>query len=175
MKPGAPAPNAAHHGRLAVFAAALLRRRLIVRAPIALYRARLGFLFGHRLLMLEHTGRKTGARRRVILEIVDHPQPATYVVASGFGARAQWFRNVRADPRVRIGIGSHRPVPATARLLTAEQAAASLAAYAARHPRAWATFRPVFEATLGAPIDAPASGLPIVALDLTDSGDGSPP
>jgi hypothetical protein len=44
-------------------AAALLRTRWLVRAPIWLYRARLGFVFRSQLLMLEHRGRKTGARR----------------------------------------------------------------------------------------------------------------
>lgn len=46
-------------------------------------------MFGPRLLMLEHTGRKTGILRYVVLEAVDHPDPGTYVVAAGFGDRAQ--------------------------------------------------------------------------------------
>jgi hypothetical protein len=61
----------------AALAARLLRVRWIVRAPVWLYRARLGFVFGSRLLMLEHTGRKTGIRRYVVLEAVDHPDPGT--------------------------------------------------------------------------------------------------
>lgn len=168
--PRTGAPAAPSRGALAAVAAVLLRRRWIVRAPIGLYHARLGFLFGSRLMMLEHTGRKSGARRRVILEIVDHPRPATYVVASGFGARAQWFRNVRADPRVRVYIGSRPPMPATARVLTGEQAGAALTAYATRHPRAWPALKTVFEATLGTRIDASETSLPMVALDLADTG-----
>ncbi|HTM84573.1 MAG TPA: nitroreductase family deazaflavin-dependent oxidoreductase, partial [Mycobacterium sp.] len=39
-----------------------------MRAPIWLYRARLGALLGSRLLMLEHRGRTSGARRYVVLE-----------------------------------------------------------------------------------------------------------
>ena len=50
-----------------------LRTRWLVRAPINLYRVGLGFLFGTRLLMLEHVGRRTGARRYVVLEVVDRP------------------------------------------------------------------------------------------------------
>ncbi|MGH7735078.1 MAG: nitroreductase family deazaflavin-dependent oxidoreductase, partial [Gemmatimonadales bacterium] len=46
------APSSAA-GALAAWAAGLLRVRWLVRAPIGLYRARLGFLFGSRLLMLE--------------------------------------------------------------------------------------------------------------------------
>jgi F420H(2)-dependent quinone reductase len=91
----APAPSPVTAAR----AARLLQIRWIVRAPVWLYRARLGFLLGSRLLMLEHTGRKTGTRRYAVLEIVQCPRPGTYVVASGFGTRAHWFRNVRANPR----------------------------------------------------------------------------
>ena len=161
-----PAPTSSP---AATVAARLLRTRWIVRAPVWLYRARLGFMFGSRLLMLEHTGRKSGIRRYVVLEAVDHPDPHTYIVAAGFGHRAQWLRNVRATPRVRVYAGSRRPVPATARPLTSEETAAALTAYARRHPRAWAALKPVFEATLGARIDSDGTSLPMIALDLAGS------
>jgi deazaflavin-dependent oxidoreductase (nitroreductase family) len=159
----------------AAVAGRLLRVRWLVRAPVLLYRARLGFIFGSRLLMLEHTGRKTGIRRYVVLEAVGHPDPGSYVVAAGFGSRAQWLRNVRANPRVRVWVGGHRPVPATARPLTGQETAAALTAYAERHPRAWAALRPVFETTLGARIDSDGTSLPMIALDLADrSHHGAP-
>jgi deazaflavin-dependent oxidoreductase (nitroreductase family) len=161
--------------RAPALAARLLRTRWIVRAPVWLYRARLGFVFGSRLLMLEHTGRKTGTRRHVVLEAVDHPDPHTYIVAAGFGDRAQWLRNVRASPRVRVYAGSRRPAPALARPLTTEETAAALTAYARRHPRAWAALKPVFEATLGAPIDSDGTSLPVIALDLADRRPGRAP
>jgi hypothetical protein len=41
-------------------AARALRTRAFVRAPIALYRHQLGWLLGGRMLMLEHTGRRSG-------------------------------------------------------------------------------------------------------------------
>jgi deazaflavin-dependent oxidoreductase (nitroreductase family) len=99
----------------AALAARLLRVRWIVRTPILLYRARPGSVFGSRLLMLERAGRKTGIRRYGVLEAVDRPDSATCIVAAGFGDRAQWLRNVRATPRVRVYPGSRRPVPAIAR------------------------------------------------------------
>ncbi|HET9117672.1 MAG TPA: nitroreductase family deazaflavin-dependent oxidoreductase, partial [Pseudonocardiaceae bacterium] len=98
--------------------ARLLRNRRLMRAPIWLYRARLGFLFGSRMLMLEHIGRRSGARRCVVLEVIDHPTPNTYVVASGFGTQSQWFRNVRANPHVRVCVAGRAPTPALARMLT---------------------------------------------------------
>ena len=125
-----------------------------------------GVLLGSRLLMLEHLGRKSGARRFVVLEVVARPRPGTYVVASGFGARAQWFRNVRANPHVRIYAGGRRPAPATARLLTSDETAPALAAYAAGHPRAWAALKPVFETTLGARISDQETSLPMIAFEV---------
>jgi len=148
------------------WAARLLRTRWIVRAPVWLYRARLGFMLGPRLLMLEHTGRKTGIRRYVVLEAVDHPDRGTYIVAAGFGDRAQWLRNVRASLRVRVWTGARRPDDAVARPLTRQGTAAALAAYARQHPRAWAALMPVFETTLGARIDSDGTSLPMIALDL---------
>lgn len=49
--------------------AALLRVRWLVRLPLWLYRARLGLLVGHRMLMMEHIGRRSGLRRQVVLEV----------------------------------------------------------------------------------------------------------
>jgi deazaflavin-dependent oxidoreductase (nitroreductase family) len=132
--------------------ARLLRSRRLMRTPIWLYRTRLRFLFGSRMLMLEHIGRRSGARRYVVLEVVDHPTPDTYVVVSGFGVRAQWFRNVQANPHVRIFVAGQPPAHAAARMLTPAEADAALDAYIRRHPRAWALFKPVIETTLGTPI-----------------------
>ncbi|HEU5265455.1 MAG TPA: nitroreductase family deazaflavin-dependent oxidoreductase [Jatrophihabitans sp.] len=148
-------------------AASLLRTRWLVRAPIWLYRARLGMLFGSRLLLLEHVGRKTGQIRRVVLEVVDRSEPGRYVVVSGFGTRAQWFKNVLAHPDVRVQVGSRAPRPARARQLAPQEAAAALDRYAAAHPRAWAGLRPVLEETLGARIERTGSDLPMVALQLS--------
>ncbi len=162
----APAPSPVTAAR----AARLLRTRWIVRAPIWLYRARLGFLLGSRLLMLEHTGRKTGTRRYAVLEIIHRPRPGTYIVASGFGTRAHWFRNVCANPKVRIHTGARRPAEATARLLTSAENAAVLAVYQRSHPRAWATLKPVLQTTLGTRMDDDGTSLPMIALDITPHG-----
>lgn len=49
---------------LADLGARILRNRRLVRAPVWLYRARLGALLGSRMLMLEHVGRSSGQSRR---------------------------------------------------------------------------------------------------------------
>lgn len=137
-----------------------------MRAPVWIYRARGGALFGARILMLEHIGRKSGAPRYVVLEVVDHVSRDAYVVASGFGRKAQWFRNIQANPRVRVYIGSHAARPASARILDQHEADRTLAAYRSRHPKAWERFRPVLEKTLGVPITETDTALPLVELRL---------
>ena len=161
-----PTPPTGDIGALAAGGARLLRCRRFVRAPIWIYRGRAGALFGSRMLMLEHIGRTSGARRHVVLEVIDHPAPDTYVVASGFGAKAQWFRNIAANPRVRVYIGSHRPRTATARVLRQADADRALAAYIGRHPRAWARLKGVLDQTLGTEVRATDTALPMVELQL---------
>jgi deazaflavin-dependent nitroreductase family protein len=110
-------------------------RRLLFRLPIHAYRVGLGGLFGRRFLLLHHIGRVSGTPRRVVLEVVEHDRADdSYVVASGFGARADWYRNVLAHPEVRIQVG-WRTMPARAQPLTPEDGGEFMARYAPRHPR----------------------------------------
>lgn len=146
--------------------ARVLANRTLMRAPIWFYRAGLGFLFGSRMLMLEHVGRKSGARRYVVLEVVGHPTPDVYVIASGFGARAQWFRNLMAHPHARVSVAGQGPRAVTARRLPTAEADAVLSNYAHRHPRAWAKFKNVLENTLGTTISEHGTELPMIELGL---------
>ncbi|MCA4751874.1 nitroreductase family deazaflavin-dependent oxidoreductase [Mycolicibacterium fortuitum] len=149
--------------------ARLLRNRRLVRAPIWLYRIGAGAVFGSRILMLEHIGRTSGAHRYVVLEVVGRPSPDSIVVASGFGDKAQWFRNVVVNPRVRVWLGSHRPVPAVARVLDQQAVDQVLAEYRAQHPKTWDQFKLVLEETLGQPITDTGAPLPMVELRLQTS------
>lgn len=150
----------------ATIAARILRIRFLMRAPIWIYKAGAGKMLGSRLLMLEHTGRKSGVRRNVVLEVIGHPAQDRYLVASGFGERSQWFRNIKTHPEVSIYTDRHAPAAATARIVTQQEADRALANYADRHPRAWKRFRPVLEKTLGEAISTTGTSLPIVELRL---------
>lgn len=145
---------------LSALGARILTTRWMVRAPIYCYRAGLGFLFGTRLLMLEHTGRKSGARRYVVLEVVERPSHDRYVIVSGFGRDAQWYRNVSANPQVRVSCGIRRHMTATAIPLSDDESATALARYAEAHPRAWRNLRGTIESAVGHPVDS----LPMVVL-----------
>lgn len=107
-------------------------RRLLWRLPIWLYRLHLGPLTGGRLMLLRHTGRVTGRERTAVIEVVQRDADG-YVAASGFGPRADWYRNISKNPRVTLTVGA-RVIPATAAPLTAEQGAELMGAYAPRHP-----------------------------------------
>lgn len=108
-------------------------KRLLFRAPIPLYRARLGFLFGERFLMLEHTGRKSGETRRTILEVVVNDPDAAYVAAA-WGHRAQWLRNVEESPNVTFHLGS-RTYQTEAEVVAPERARGLMERYATQHPK----------------------------------------
>jgi deazaflavin-dependent oxidoreductase (nitroreductase family) len=92
-------PFARPHGRL----------RLGFKLPIALYRARLGRLLGHRFLPLTHRGRKSGKIYQTVLEVV-HYDPATRESAalSAWGERADWYQNIVARPAIEVQTGGDR-------------------------------------------------------------------
>ena len=146
--------------------ARLLRTRWFVRTPVWLYRCRLGFIFGDRLLMLDHLGRTSGLVRHVVLEVIDEPRPGRQVVVSGFGDRAQWLRNIEANPCVRIHRRGRQAVPALARRLPPDAAARSITRYAGAHPRAWARLQPILEETLGTRVEERGTELLVVAIDV---------
>ena len=150
-------------GRLspAVIAGAALRNRRLMRAPLWLYEHGLGRLLGERLVMVEHLGRASGRTRKVFLEVITRPTQDSLVVASGFGAAAQWYQNLRAHPECHITVGAHRHA-AIAEMVAPMEARAALADYQQAHPHAWAQLRGVLEETLGAPVD----DLPMVRFRL---------
>ena len=111
--------------------------RALLRAPVLLFRLRLGWLFAGRLLMIEHVGRTSGRRYRTVLEVVRHDRQAgSWVVASGWGASADWLRNIRKTPEVVLHVGLRRR-PARAVVLPEDVGARELCDYAHRHPRAF--------------------------------------
>lgn len=81
-----------------------------VAGHVALYRltgGRLGAsMRGTRIVLLTTRGRTTGKLRTMPLMRIEH-DGADHVIASGAGSprHPAWFRNVEADPRVRVRDG----------------------------------------------------------------------
>jgi deazaflavin-dependent oxidoreductase (nitroreductase family) len=101
----------------------------LLSLPIYLYRAHLGFLFGHRFLVLVHEGRRSGRRHETPLEVVAYDQARREaIVAAGWGRRTQWLYNVEAGLDREVWIGRDRWVP-THRFLERDEAAEVLRHY----------------------------------------------
>lgn len=111
----------------------------LLRLPVVLYHLHMGWLLGHRFIVLRHTGRKSGARHDTVLEVVRCDSASrTCIVASGWGATAQWFQNIVVNPEVEVTMGMQTN-PARARWMRPEEAEQELRDYARRHP--WAMKR----------------------------------
>jgi deazaflavin-dependent oxidoreductase (nitroreductase family) len=110
--------------------------RVVLRAPVLLYRLGLGRVLGRRFLLLEHVGRKTGSLRRTVLEVVEHDVARdVYYVAVGFGPRSDWYRNLVKTPECLIIVGSSRSAR-RARTVSPAEGADLMAGYAGHHPKA---------------------------------------
>ncbi len=97
-----------------------LTRRLF-RAPVRLYEHGLGWLLGGRFLCLTHVGRRSGRHYRTVLEVVGTEGDEVFVVV-GFGASADWYRNIQATPPVEVATGRRRFAPVWRRLDRGEAA-----------------------------------------------------
>lgn len=78
--------------------------RWIFRAPVLMYRLGLGWLAGVApFLILTTIGRKTHRIRYTALEYRRHG--SKFYVVSGWGQKADWFRNLMAHPCATVKIG----------------------------------------------------------------------
>jgi deazaflavin-dependent oxidoreductase (nitroreductase family) len=107
----------------------------MLHLPVYLFRLHLGFLTGDRILLLTHIGRTSGRTYETPVEVVEHDQRVReYIVCSGTGPNADWYRNLMAHPAVKIQVGNRRWRP-TQRFLTQQEASLRFRRYEARHPR----------------------------------------
>jgi deazaflavin-dependent oxidoreductase (nitroreductase family) len=111
--------------------------RIGFRLPIFLYHLKLGWLLGKRFLMLTTIGRKSGRLHRTVIEVVFHDRHSgAYTIASGWGSRSDWYKNLKINPRVAVVVGL-REFTATAQQLESDEAEKLLLNYAQSHPLAF--------------------------------------
>ncbi|MGC2248936.1 MAG: nitroreductase family deazaflavin-dependent oxidoreductase [Terriglobales bacterium] len=93
----------------------------------------MGWLFGKRLLLLTHIGRRTGLRRQTVLEVVEYRKNGPeVVVANGFGRESDWVRNIEVKPGEEVTVGSQHFV-ASHRFLGEEEATKVIQGYESRN------------------------------------------
>jgi deazaflavin-dependent oxidoreductase (nitroreductase family) len=139
--------------------------------PAYLFRWRCGWLLGHRFLLLIHIGRRSRPKRYTVLEIMEYrPEAPELVVMSGFGSKADWFRNINATPGPEVVVGSMRFV-AVHRILDVDEGATVIAGYERRNQLFAPIIRTVMSRLLGWSYDSSerahrraAAQLPLVAF-----------
>jgi deazaflavin-dependent oxidoreductase (nitroreductase family) len=109
--------------------------RLIRLGPRIAYALGLGSLAGRFVLLLTTNGRKSGRAR--ITPLMFQEREGVYYVASARGASADWLRNLQADPRVEVQLGSHRFRGHATLIRDPQQAVAYLRGQLQRRPRAF--------------------------------------
>ena len=110
--------------------------RLAFRLPIWFYRFHLGWILGTRFVLLRHTGRKSGLARQNVLEVIRYDkQTGACIIASGWGMRSDWVKNIGANPEITFQV-RQKSMAGIAERLSPETGAAELQDYARRHPAA---------------------------------------
>jgi len=104
------------------------------RFPVYLYDWGLGGLMGGRILVLGTIGRKSGKRRETPLEFLHDEATDVFFLMAGWEGRTDWFRNLVAQPRVRVRVGRRR-FQADARVLDSEEGGEALRSWIERTPR----------------------------------------
>lgn len=102
--------------------------------PAWFYRHGWGWMLGKRALALTHRGRRSGNEFRTILEAVSFdPETRESIVASAYGSDADWYRNIRAEPALRVTTGRLDYVPEQ-RFLTTDETRAAAERFCREHP-----------------------------------------
>ena len=107
--------------------------RFIRKPPQLAYAIGLGPLLAGRVLLLTTTGRRTGKARVTPLQYEE--VEGQLLIGSARGTKADWVRNILAEPRVRVQIGSRRIAGRAEVSADPERVADFIALRLRRHPR----------------------------------------
>lgn len=105
----------------------------IFKLPVILYRLRLGWLFGHRFLLLSHVGRKSGKVRQTILAVLSYDAASKEIKAVSAWNASEWYKNIQAAPAISVETGLTRYAPVQNEL-SAEEIAQLFMDYCKDHP-----------------------------------------
>jgi len=105
----------------------------IFKSPVLLYRLGLGWLFGHRFMLLTHTGRRSGKVRRTILAVLRFDDRTKEIKAISAWSASDWYKNIQVSPALEAETGRIRYVPVY-RTLTPDEIAELFEEYRRKHP-----------------------------------------
>lgn len=81
------------------------------RALQVLWRWRLGWIFGHSLLVVTHVGRRTGKHYRTVLYVQRYDRHTHAATVISVWGDSQWFRNITSIPAARVEVGLQSYIP----------------------------------------------------------------
>jgi deazaflavin-dependent oxidoreductase (nitroreductase family) len=95
-----------------------------------LYDSGKGWIVGWLILLLRHTGRKSGKQYATPLqyEKID----GAYYIGAARGVKADWFRNIQANPEVQVSVG-RKNFKAMAEPVTNAEKVADFLTYRLKH------------------------------------------
>ena len=94
----------------------------------------MGRALGDTFLLVVHAGRKTGKLHSMVAMALRYdPRTREAVICSAWGQDADWVRNIRTHPAVRVQIGPDSFTPAQ-RFLSEEESVAVVAEFQRAHP-----------------------------------------
>ena len=76
--------------------------RVLFKGPLLLKKLGLGCLIPRNILILTTHGRHTGRVRQTTMEFSQGPSREVLLVMAGLAGNTDWYKNARADPRVRV-------------------------------------------------------------------------
>jgi len=105
--------------------------RWLFKSPIFLWRLGLGLVVGRLFMIVTTTGRKSGLPRPTAIEF--HEYKGRKYVYCAWGDKADWYKNILADPRVTIQTASGME-HVIARRVTADRELAETFDFVAHNP-----------------------------------------
>ena len=105
----------------------------MLKLPLLLYRLHLGWMFGHRFLLLTHKGRRSGKIRQTVLAVLRFDPKTKEIMAVSAWSTSEWYKNILATPALQVETGFTRYVPVH-RPLTSEEIAQLFENYCRERP-----------------------------------------
>jgi deazaflavin-dependent oxidoreductase (nitroreductase family) len=105
----------------------------MLKLPLLLYRMGLGWVFGHRFMLLTHVGRRSGKVRRTVLAVLRFDPQTREIMAVSAWSASDWYKNILISPAEQVESGWVRYIPAY-RFLPPEEIATLFEEFRKKHP-----------------------------------------
>ena len=104
-----------------------------LKLPLPLYRTGLGWVFGHRFMLLTHVGRRSGKVRQTVLAVLRFDADTKEIMAISAWSASEWYKNLLALPALQVESGFTRYTPVQ-RFLASEEIVALFEDYRRTRP-----------------------------------------